>query len=471
MPVEPSETMALLMEFLDAQLADTAVDASRVFVTGISMGGYGTWDLLCRRPEVFAAAMPVCGGADVAQASKIAKVPIWVFHGDSDSTVPVCRSRNMVSALWQCGGKVRYREYPGVGHNCWTQTYADKDVLKWFFEQRKTPDLAAQGAEIAVHRGRADATGVFSVDGGDAVTFDGKFALPTAAKRVDISLSPDGTRRGVRSSGNYHDLTDDALRLHGMFTNETADTAATLPDPERFEKDVPRPLWDGHDDAVRCFAHCLKVTGRDYLRAPEPGSGFTRNFVYTPFGSQVFLWGTSFISMYGRYASHIFPFASMLDNFYGAQHRDGWIPRSIFIIDGATGDKGDLSTSGCNMTGWAEWRSWEWSGDTARLRKVYPSLLAFHRWLRENRTWKDGTYFCNGLGCGMDNIVRFDTSKHSLYNHHGYISWLDVTLQETMNARFLLKIAKVLGTSEGVAELEEEVERLTRIVNEQNVGC
>lgn len=137
MPDEPSETMALLMEFLDRQLADPVVDASRVYVTGLSMGGYGTWDLLCRRPEVFAAAMPVCGGADVAQAAKVAKVPIWVFHGDSDSVVPVCRSRNMVSALWQCGGNVRYREYPGVGHNCWTPTYADKDVLQWFFEQKK----------------------------------------------------------------------------------------------------------------------------------------------------------------------------------------------------------------------------------------------------------------------------------------------------------------------------------------------
>ena len=138
MPQKPSETMALQIELLDRLLADPATDGSRVYVTGISMGGYGTWDLVCRRPEVFAAAMPVCGGADVAQAARVAEVPIWVFHGDSDSVVPVCRSRNMVAALWQCGGKVRYREYPGVGHNCWTPTYADKDVLKWFFGQRKS---------------------------------------------------------------------------------------------------------------------------------------------------------------------------------------------------------------------------------------------------------------------------------------------------------------------------------------------
>ena len=325
--------------------------------------------------------------------------------------------------------------------------------------------LVGNAATVTVSQGKSDATGKFSVDGGEAVTFDGKIVLPDAAKHVDISLAEQAERRGARSFGNYHDRTDDALELHGMFTNETVDAASSLPDPSAFVRDVPRPIWDGHDDAVKCFAHCFKVTGRDYLRSPEPGSGFTRNFVYTPFGSKVFLWGTCFITMYGRYASHVFPFASMLDNFYGAQHRDGWIPRSISILDGTTGDKGDLSTSGCNMTGWTEWRNWEWSGDRARLEKVYPSLLAFHRWMRENRTWKDGTYFCNGLGCGMDNIVRFDTSKYSLYNHHAYFSWLDVTLQEAVNARFLLRIAKVLGTSEGVAELETEVARLGEIAN------
>ena len=89
MPVEPSETMELALELLDKLLADPSVDASRVYVTGVSMGGYGTWDAVCRRPEIFAAAMPICGGADEAQAPKIAKVPLWVFHGSKDAAVPV----------------------------------------------------------------------------------------------------------------------------------------------------------------------------------------------------------------------------------------------------------------------------------------------------------------------------------------------------------------------------------------------
>lgn len=136
MPEEPSETMLLLMEFLDRQLADPVVDASRVYVTGLSMGGYGTWDVVCRRPDVFAAAMPICGGADTAQATKIVKVPIWAFHGSADGVVSVCRSRDMVSALWAVGSNVHYREYPDAGHDIWARTYGDQEVLDWFFRQR-----------------------------------------------------------------------------------------------------------------------------------------------------------------------------------------------------------------------------------------------------------------------------------------------------------------------------------------------
>ena len=320
--------------------------------------------------------------------------------------------------------------------------------------------------KLSLHFGKADATGSFMADGGGTVAFDGSVEIPAGTGRVDVALdTPKASAADARSRGRVHERTDDALARHGLFADRCEETPEPLPDPTLFVTDVPRPVWDGHDDAVRCFAHCFEVTGRDYLRAPEPGSGFTRNFVYTPFGSRVFLWGTSFISMYGRYASHLFPFAGMLDNFYAAQHRDGWIPRDISILDGTARDKGDLSATGCNMTGWAEWRNWEWSGDAARLEKVYPSLLAFHRWMRENRTWKDGTYFCNGLGCGMDNIPRIDESRYDLYGHHGFLSWVDVTLQAAMNARFLLNIARVLGTDEGVGELMGEIDLLSKTAN------
>ena len=137
MPGEPSASMKLALALVDDVRTKLPVDSARIYATGISMGGYGTWDAVQRRPELFAAAMPICGGGDTACAAKIKDVPIWCFHGDADGAVPVCRSRNMVSALWAVDGKIRYREYPGVGHNCWTRTYGDDTVLSWFFSQKK----------------------------------------------------------------------------------------------------------------------------------------------------------------------------------------------------------------------------------------------------------------------------------------------------------------------------------------------
>lgn len=137
MPSMPATPMRLVLLLLQDALARLPVDPKRVYVTGISMGGYGTWDLLQRKPELFAAALPICGGGDTELAPKIKQVPIWTFHGDKDGAVPVSRSRDMVAALKACGGKIDYREYAGASHDVWSRTYADPAVLKWLFSQRK----------------------------------------------------------------------------------------------------------------------------------------------------------------------------------------------------------------------------------------------------------------------------------------------------------------------------------------------
>lgn len=134
---KPTESMRLLLELIEAQMGDPAIDNTRIYATGISMGGYGTWDLICRRPEVFAAAIPICGGGDATQAPRIARMPIWVFHGSADDAVPVANSRNMLSALWAAGSNAHYREYPDYSHNVWSATYGDASVLDWFFAQHK----------------------------------------------------------------------------------------------------------------------------------------------------------------------------------------------------------------------------------------------------------------------------------------------------------------------------------------------
>jgi len=137
MDKDPSETMGLLLALIDRIRTELPVDPARIYVTGVSMGGYGTWELLQRRPELFAAGMPCCGGGDTHEAWRLRDVPVWAWHGDTDGAVPVSRSRDMVSALWAIDGKIRYTEIPGCGHGVWGPAYASREALDWLFAQRK----------------------------------------------------------------------------------------------------------------------------------------------------------------------------------------------------------------------------------------------------------------------------------------------------------------------------------------------
>ena len=138
MPGAPSKPLQAVVEMLDREIAALPVDTSRLYVTGISMGGYGTWDMLQRFPDRFAAGMPICGGGDTHLAARLVDIPLHVVHGDQDNAVPVVRSRTMVEAIRAAGGtRVEYVEHAGAGHNVWTRTYADLKNLEWLFSQKK----------------------------------------------------------------------------------------------------------------------------------------------------------------------------------------------------------------------------------------------------------------------------------------------------------------------------------------------
>lgn len=138
LPADLSPSAKSLMALLDALPKEFPdIDLDRVYLTGLSMGGFGTWDLLERFPERFAAGAPVCGGGDPAHAAKIAKLPIWTFHGDKDGAVAIVQTRNMVAALEAAGGKPLYSEYPNVGHSSWTNAYTEPEFMPWLFAQRR----------------------------------------------------------------------------------------------------------------------------------------------------------------------------------------------------------------------------------------------------------------------------------------------------------------------------------------------
>ncbi|MDP6046768.1 MAG: dienelactone hydrolase family protein, partial [Phycisphaerae bacterium] len=137
MPKEASKPMTLAIGLIKKTVADLPVDDKRIYVTGLSMGGFGTWDIIQRMPDYFAAAMPICGGGDPAQAAKLKKMPVWCFHGGNDRVVKTQLSRKMIGAIKKAGGAPKYTEYPGVGHNSWSRTFKDKQVLTWMFAQKK----------------------------------------------------------------------------------------------------------------------------------------------------------------------------------------------------------------------------------------------------------------------------------------------------------------------------------------------
>jgi predicted peptidase len=134
---EPSAPAALVLDLIEKLQQRYPIDAQRIYLTGLSMGGFGTLDLLMRRPDLFAAAVVVCGGGDEKQAANIAHIPLWLFHGARDDVVKVGRSRRMVDALKKAGGKPRYTEYPDLGHHSWVPAYRTEGLFKWLFDQRK----------------------------------------------------------------------------------------------------------------------------------------------------------------------------------------------------------------------------------------------------------------------------------------------------------------------------------------------
>lgn len=136
-PVPPA--MQAVETLIRRLASDPSVDRTRIYLTGLSMGGYGTWNLLARHADWFAAAVPICGGGDPGAADRIVEsgVPIWNVHGDADEVVSVDRSREIVEAIRAAGGWIGHTELPGVRHDSWSWAYGRDGVTDWMFAQRR----------------------------------------------------------------------------------------------------------------------------------------------------------------------------------------------------------------------------------------------------------------------------------------------------------------------------------------------
>lgn len=183
---------------LDQLSATCDVDPDRVYVTGLSMGGFGTWAMAQRWPDRFAAIAPVCGGGDPEKARDIARLPIWVFHGVRDTVVPIASSEAMVMNLREYGSPVRFTAYPETGHDAWVQAYDTPELYTWLLAQRREPrpetppeKVAPAGKPIDVEAESAKLSSVAVVElpgGGRGIRFDDELAVA----KLTAQLPPGG---------------------------------------------------------------------------------------------------------------------------------------------------------------------------------------------------------------------------------------------------------------------------------------
>ena len=137
MNTHPSESGEAALELIEKMMLELPIDTTRIYITGLSMGGFGTWEFIARKPNLFAAAIPMAGYSDPNQLEKIKNIPIWIFHGNKDKWNPVEGSRNMYALLSESSIDVRYTEY-NLGHgDTFKKAFKEPDFIPWLFSKSK----------------------------------------------------------------------------------------------------------------------------------------------------------------------------------------------------------------------------------------------------------------------------------------------------------------------------------------------
>ena len=266
-------------------------------------------------------------------------------------------------------------------------------------------------------------------------------------------------------------LNEDGYRVKEPYTEEnvflTAEAkSGKLPTYDEARPHLPRPIWEGREDVLSCYDRVWELAF-EHLRPANGDARIISPLIDCAFYDFTFMWDSCFITMFAKYAMHFFDFQSMLDNFYAHQHADGFICRQLFqAVEGARFSRDDPSSTGPNIFPWVEWEYYQTTKDIERLKKVFPPLCAYHRWLQRNRTWQSGAYWSTGLGCGMDNQPRLPSGVDVMCAH-GFMTWLDICAQQYLSADILIKMSKELGREQETDWLKEERALLGELVNNQ----
>ncbi len=229
---------------------------------------------------------------------------------------------------------------------------------------------------------------------------------------------------------------------------------------------LPRPFWNGHEDAIACYWKVWELAFDKKLRKASPENRFVSDFNATAFNESTFMWDSAFIAIFGFYGRRAWHFQGTLDNFYCKQHPDGFICREIGEKSGEDKfQRFDPSGTGPNILPWAEWEYYLNVGDKNRLARVFPPLAAYTRWFRLNRTWPSGAYWGTGWSTGMDNQPRIPNGRHE-WHEHCHQTWVDTCMQAVFADRILVRMAQVLDREKDAAEFIEEAQFLGKWIND-----
>ncbi len=227
---------------------------------------------------------------------------------------------------------------------------------------------------------------------------------------------------------------------------------------------LPRPFLTGREDLIDVYYKAWEIA---FSNLKKCGNGFVKNYIDTAFNDYIFLWDSAFMTLFGRYANHIFNFQNTLDNFYCNQEIDGFIGRELHKETGTNRyHRFDPVSTGGNLFAWVEIEYYKQEKDTERLSNVFPVILAYHRWLKMHRTWQDGTYWSSGWGCGMDNQMRVSQEVYD-YSFHDHLTWLDACIQQILSADMLIEMHKILNSKENIDDIIQEKSLLKKVVNEK----
>jgi hypothetical protein len=291
----------------------------------------------------------------------------------------------------------------------------------------------------------------------------GATALPCAKVLADDPVVSSATTSGKLPYKNTY------IKNIFVTENEFRSAKPTLvpaPDFITAKAKLPSPYWQGHDWAIDMYWKAWEI-GIKHIKNPEEGSGFISSYIDTAYNGNIFMWDSNFITLFARYGSRVFPFQKTLDNFYAKQHIDGFICREIW---GKSGEdcfhRFDPTSTGPNLIPWSEMEYFHHFGEWDRVHKIFPVLCGYYQWLKQYRTWQDGSYWSSGWGTGMDNMPRVEKQYNPIFSN-GHMTWLDTCLQQLFIAKILVDFGFYVERWQEIEDIEDEMKTLKKYIKEK----